>query len=62
MKIRVVGNTVTTWLNGQQMVHLVDEKIAKGKGSIALQIHDGGGIKVRWKNIVLTPIDIARPE
>ena len=28
-----------------------DEKIGEGKGSIALQIHDGGGIKVSWKNI-----------
>ncbi len=53
MKIRVVGNEVTSWLNGTEMVHLVDEKIGAGKGSIALQIHDGGGIKVRWKNIQL---------
>ena len=30
-----------------------DEKIGKGKGAIALQIHDGGGIKVRWKNLIL---------
>jgi hypothetical protein len=33
------------------MVTLDDEKIGKGEGSIALQIHDGGGIKVRWKDI-----------
>jgi hypothetical protein len=33
------------------MIHLKDEKIGKGEGFIALQIHDGGGIKVRWKNI-----------
>ena len=53
MKIRVVGDEVTSWLNGTEMVHLKDEKIGEGKGSIALQIHDGGGIKVRWKNIKL---------
>lgn len=53
MKIRVSGSSVTTWLNGTEMVHLDDEKIGKGKGAIALQIHDGGGIKVRWKNIKL---------
>jgi len=53
MKIRVVGDEVTSWLNGTEMVHLKDEKIGAGKGSIALQIHDGGGIKVRWKNIKL---------
>ena len=51
MKIRVKGDEVTTWLNGHQMVHLKDEKIGQGKGFIALQIHDGGGIKVRWKNM-----------
>ncbi len=50
MKIRVVGDEVTTWLNGQQMIYLKDEKIGQGNGFIALQIHDGGGIKVRWKN------------
>lgn len=51
MKIRVVGGRVTTWLNGEQMVDIEDEKIAEGKGAIALQIHDGGGIKVKWRNI-----------
>ncbi|MGV3502969.1 MAG: 3-keto-disaccharide hydrolase [Adhaeribacter sp.] len=51
MKVRVVGDQVTTWLNGQQMVDLKDEKIGQATGSIALQIHSGGGIKVRWKNI-----------
>ena len=53
MKIRVVGEKVTTWLNGKKMVCLSDEKIGAGKGAIALQIHDGGGIKVMWKNINL---------
>jgi len=51
MRIRAKGDEVTTFLNGKQMVHLKDEKIGQGKGFIALQIHDGGGIKVRWKNI-----------
>ena len=53
MKIRVLGDNVTSWLNGTQMVSLNDEKIGQGKGAIALQIHSGGGIKVRWKNILL---------
>jgi hypothetical protein len=50
-KIKVDRDEVTTWLNGHQMVHLKDEKIGQGEGFIALQIHEGGGIKVRWKNI-----------
>ncbi|WP_136465164.1 3-keto-disaccharide hydrolase [Flagellimonas onchidii] len=56
MKILVNGPTVTSWLNGTKMVHLVDDKIGEGKGAIALQIHDGGGIKVKWRNIKLKPI------
>ena len=51
MKIQAIKDEITTWLNGKQIVNLKDEKIGQGKGFIALQIHDGGGIKVRWKNI-----------
>lgn len=51
LKIKVSGDEVTTWLNGHQMVYLKDEKIGNGRGFIALQIHDGGGIKVRWKHL-----------
>lgn len=54
MRIRVAGNVVTTWLNGKQMVHLWDDKIGKAEGFIALQIHDGGGIKVRWRELYIT--------
>jgi hypothetical protein len=51
MKVRVKGDDVTTWLNGTEMIHLVDQKIGAANGQIALQIHDGGGVKVRWRNI-----------
>lgn len=51
MKILADGDEVTSWLNGHKMVYLKDEKIGAGEGFIALQIHDGGGIKVKWKNI-----------
>ncbi|MCH5596701.1 3-keto-disaccharide hydrolase [Niabella ginsengisoli] len=53
MKIRVVNDQVTTWLNGHQMVDFSDSKIGAANGFIALQIHDGGGIKVKWKDIIL---------
>lgn len=53
MRILVQGNKVTTWLNGEQMVEFDDEKIGQGQGRIALQIHDGGGIRVLWRNFVL---------
>ncbi len=51
MKIKVVGPRVQTYLNGKEMVDFSDDKIGAATGSIALQIHDGGGIKVRWKNL-----------
>jgi len=56
MKIKVVNDETTTWLNGHQVVYLKDEKIGRGEGFIALQIHDGGGIKVRWKNLKIVEL------
>jgi hypothetical protein len=53
LKIKVLGDEITTWLNGKQIVSLKDKKIGQGEGFIALQIHDGGGIKVRWKDLVI---------
>ncbi|WP_373512504.1 DUF1080 domain-containing protein [Persicitalea sp.] len=53
LRIRVEGDHVQTWLNGHPMVDFVDEIIGEGEGGIALRIHDGGGIKVRWKNLML---------
>lgn len=52
--VEVTGNRVTTWLNGQLMVELIDTQIGSRTGKIALQIHDGGGVRVRWKNLQLT--------
>ncbi len=54
--IKVQGDRVITWLNNEMMTDLEDEKIGKAEGVIALQIHDGGGIKVRWRNIYITGI------
>jgi hypothetical protein len=49
--IKVEGDRVMTWLNNELMTDLRDEKIGKATGVVALQIHDGGGIKVKWRNI-----------
>jgi len=56
LKVRVEGNKVSTWLNGHPMISLDDEKIGSSSGKVALQIHDGGGVKVRWKRIQLTEL------
>lgn len=51
MKINVQNDEVTTWVNGVQMIFLKDKAIGEIDGKIALQIHDGGGIKVAWKKV-----------
>ena len=53
MRIVVQGDRVISYVNGVEMVNYEDEKIGAGKGGVLLQIHDGGGIKVYWRNIVL---------
>lgn len=49
--ITAKGNVIKTRLNGHEMIRLEDEKIGQGNGFIALQIHDGGGIKVKWRKL-----------
>lgn len=56
LRIRVKGNQVQTWLNEEIMAELKDEKNGRAQGRIALQIHDGGDIKVEWRNINLKRI------
>jgi hypothetical protein len=56
MRIKVVGPDVTVWLNDTEMTQFNDPVIGKANGRIALQIHDGGGIKVQWKNLVIQPL------
>lgn len=51
LRILAQGDHIQTWLNGEPMTDLTDAGIGAGKGRIALQIHDGGGIKVRWRNL-----------
>jgi hypothetical protein len=56
MKIVVNGDRLVSYLNGIEMVDFTDSKIGQGEGGILLQIHDGGGIKVYWRNITLKEI------
>lgn len=53
MKIIANGDNLTSYLNGVEMITITDSIIGQGVGSIALQIHSGGGIKVKWRNLVL---------
>ncbi len=51
MRVKVIRNNVTTYLNRQEMITFTDDKIGSVDGIIALQIHSGGGIKVKWRKI-----------
>ena len=51
LTVKVEDSNVTTWLNGKKMISYSDKKIGDANGRIALQIHDGGGIEVKWRNI-----------
>ncbi len=56
MTIKVEGDRVMVWLNKELMTDLNDKKIGEGTGLIALQIHSGDDVKIRWKDINIREI------
>ena len=60
MQIRVVDKRVMVWLNNELMTDLVDDKIGEADGVVALQIHSGGGIKVRWKDLYIKELQLLK--
>lgn len=56
LTILIKGDRAMIWLNNELMTDLRDAKIGDAEGVVALQIHDGGGIKVRWRNIFIREI------
>lgn len=53
MRVRVDGERAEVWLNGEKTTDITDPAIGRGRGAIVLQIHDGGGIKVAFRDIKL---------
>jgi putative membrane-bound dehydrogenase-like protein len=53
-EIRAVGDHVQTWINGAPCVDLHDPAGAR-RGQVALQVHAGSAIEVRFKNLVIEP-------
>ncbi|MGA8233577.1 MAG: DUF1080 domain-containing protein, partial [Candidatus Acidiferrales bacterium] len=51
LEISVRGNHVVTRLNGTVIAHFADKTPKFINGVIGLQIHTGGGVKMRWKDI-----------
>ncbi len=55
LKIKVLGNTYTVWLNGKQVVEDTSDT-AIAEGPIGLQIHPGKEMEIFFKNIKVTEL------
>ena len=50
--IEATGSKVRTWINGKLCVDLDDVRLSR-RGIFALQLHSGGAMEVRYKEIEL---------
>ncbi|HKN37208.1 MAG TPA: DUF1080 domain-containing protein [Terriglobales bacterium] len=53
LEISVHGNHIVTRLNGTRVSDFTDPSPRFSDGAIGLQVHTGGGVKVRWKDIYI---------
>lgn len=53
LEVSVEGNHYITRLNGVQIVDYVDPAPKFTDGALALQLHTGGGVKIRWKDLYI---------
>jgi hypothetical protein len=53
LEVSVKGAHIITHLNGVQIVDYNDPSPKFSDGVIGLQIHTGGGVKMRWKEIYI---------
>lgn len=53
LEVSVRGNHIVTRLNGVQIVDYTDTSPKFTDGVIGLQIHTGGGVRMRWKDIYI---------
>src|SRR5215471_12088448 len=53
LEVSVHGVHIVTQLNGTKIVDFTDSSPKFVDGVIGLQIHTGGGVKVRWKDIYI---------
>ena len=53
LEVSAQGNHIVTRLNGVKVVDYTDAAPKFTNGVIALQIHTGGGVRMRWKDILI---------
>jgi hypothetical protein len=51
LEVSVQGSHVVTRLNGVEIINLADAAPKFTEGVIGLQIHTGGGVRMRWRDI-----------
>jgi len=51
LQVSMHGNHIVTQVNGTKVVDFTDPAPKFSEGVIGLQIHTGGGVKMRWKDI-----------
>lgn len=60
-RVLAVGKSIKTWVNGEPVADLVDDKSKMRSGFIGLQVHGirkgTGPYQVRWRNIKLRTIE-----
>ena len=52
IKVRVKGNTYTTWLNGKKVMTYTSETI-KPEGPIGIQVHPKREMSLQYRNIMV---------
>jgi hypothetical protein len=53
LEVSVRGNQIVVHLNGVKTVDFTDATAKFTAGAIALQMHTGGGVKMRWKELFI---------
>ena len=53
LEVSVRGNHIVTQLNGVKVADYTDTSPRFTDGVIGLQIHTGGGVRMRWKEIYI---------
>tara|TARA_R110002096_G_scaffold32166_11_gene93742 strand:+ start:4192 stop:4782 length:591 start_codon:yes stop_codon:yes gene_type:complete len=51
LKIKLVGSSYTTWLNGEKIIDYDSDTISKEPGTIGLQVHPGREMSIYFRNI-----------
>ena len=51
MKIKSKGSQLTCWVNGIQMIDLVNDQFGARQAAILLQIPIGRGVKVMFRDL-----------